>query len=202
MRVILGIGNPENRYTFTKHNLGFLILDNFAKEYSLNFKPSTANYYYSSGSIDNDEFILVKPATYVNNSGLAAVELLKAYDINIKDLLVVQDDLNLEFGSLRIRASGGDGGHNGISSIIYHLNSNQFPRLRFGIGSEFEKGNMAEFVLSNLNEHEFETLNQKKSIINSLLVEFIKGGTIRMLNFYSTIINSDSNNHLLNQSGD
>lgn len=202
MRAILGIGNKGSRYQNTRHNIGFLLLDYFAQKHSLSFKASTGTYYRAGGQLNSNDFILIKPATYINKSGIAAAELFDVYELNLDDLLVVQDDLNLEFGSLRIRASGGDGGHNGISSIIYHLNTNQFPRLRFGIGSSFEKGNMADFVLSQLTDSEVKIINHNTELINQLFEEFIIGGLKNMLNLYSKLYNSDSQNHLLNQSGD
>jgi PTH1 family peptidyl-tRNA hydrolase len=202
VRAILGIGNKGSRYQNTRHNIGFLLLDHFALKHKLLFKASSGSYNVAEGHLNSNEFILIKPATYINSSGIAAAELFDVYDLNLYDLLVVQDDLNLEFGSLRIRASGGDGGHNGVSSIIYHLNTNQFPRLRFGLGNSFEKGNMADFVLSQLSDSETEILNRSTELINKLLEEFIIGGLKNMLNLYSKLYNSDSQNHLLNQSGD
>lgn len=202
MRAILGIGNKGSRYQGTRHNIGFFLLDHFTQKHSLSFRANTSSYYFTAGKLANSEFILVKPSTFVNNSGIAVAELFDLFDLCSEELLVVHDDLNLDFGTIRIRASGGDGGHNGIGSIIYHLNTNQFPRIRFGIGKDFEKGNMANFVLTQLSEAELEILNRAAEVVDSLLEEFIIGGLNNMLILYSKLYNSDTKNHLLNQSGD
>jgi peptidyl-tRNA hydrolase, PTH1 family len=140
VRIVLGIGNPGKRYENTRHNIGFIILNTFAQNNNLSFIPSKSDYYYSAGEIEGSAFILVKPSTYVNNSGIAAGHALSIFNVAIEDLLVVVDDINLGTGSFRVRASGGDGGHNGLKSIIYHLQSNEFPRIRIGIGSGFPDG--------------------------------------------------------------
>ncbi len=202
MRAVFGIGNKGSRYNSTRHNIGFIILDQFAQKHSVTFEPSKENYFYASGKINSEEFILIKPATFVNTSGEAAIKVFENFKIEPKDFLVVHDDLNLNFGSIRIKISGGDGGHNGISSIIYHLNTNQFPRLRIGIGNNFEKGSMAEYVLAELSEQEIDSIKKSKDIVNSLIEEFITGGVQNTLNFYSKLFNTGLNNQSLNQSGD
>lgn len=202
MRAILGIGNTGSRYKLTRHNIGFIVLDHFAQKHSISFEPSKENYFYASGSLNAEEYILVKPSTFVNQSGLAALAIVQAFNIEPEDLLVVHDDLNLNFGNIRIRRKGGDGGHNGISSIIYHLNTNQFPRLRIGIGNNFEKGDMADYVLAALTNEEIKVLDSEKDNLNELLDEFVAGGIQNMLNFYSKIFNTGLNNQSLNQSGD
>ena len=103
MRIIFGIGNPGNRYQFNRHNVGFMFLDYFAKSLSAYFKPSKSEYYYSEGKLDDQSFSLVKPITYVNNSGIAALQAIQNYKIELKDFLFVYDDLNLEFPDLRVR---------------------------------------------------------------------------------------------------
>ncbi len=199
MRIILGIGNPGSRYQFNRHNVGFMLLDHFANKYSLSFNPSKGDYYFAEGKIEDMEYLLVKPTTYVNNSGFAAFEILKKYEINTTDLLVVCDDVNLDVADLRLRASGGDGGHNGVSSIIYHFASNAFPRLRIGIGNDFEPGYLAEYVLTDFNQSELKELEKCFNTGALLIEEFIKGGIKQMLDANSKLYLSDSNNNSLNQ---
>ena len=158
MRLILGIGNPGNKYIRNRHNIGFMMLDYFADKASLSFIPSKNDYYYTKGKINNSNFLLVKPTTYVNNSGFVANYLFEKYKLDISDFLVVIDDVNLQTGTLRLKRSGGDGGHNGMSSIIYHLQDDQFPRLKIGVGSNFEKGNMVNYVLGDFSDEEFTEL--------------------------------------------
>ena len=121
MRVIFGIGNPGIRYENTRHNAGFLLLDFFAQRKSLSFKETTGEYFEAEGNISDKHYILIKPTTYVNNSGIAARQDIDKYSLPIEDFLVVCDDTNLKNYLLRVRLSGSDGGHNGLNSIIYHL---------------------------------------------------------------------------------
>lgn len=185
MRIILGIGNPGRKYVDTKHNIGFIILDKFAQKYGLKFKPSKFGYIETGSSLDSSRFALIKPTTYVNNSGLAALDVLDYYNLPPEDLLVISDDVNLELGKIRIRKSGGDGGHNGLKSIIYHLNSDQFARLRFGIGDGFDEGEMADYVLSKFSKKNFDYLEQKIVFSVKLIEHFILGGSKEMLDFFS-----------------
>ena len=187
MRVILGIGNPESRYQQNRHNVGFMLLDYFAQKHSLKFKPSKQDYYFCEGKIREQNYNLVKPSTYVNNSGMAAKQILNKLKIENTKMLVICDDVNLNLPEIRIRVSGGDGGHNGLGSIIYNLNDDKFSRLRIGIGNNFDKGNMAEHVLSDFTKDEKEKLIKTFDNILILLEEFIIGGTKRMLDANSKI---------------
>lgn len=185
MRLVVGLGNPGLRYRLTRHNIGFIILDRFVNKEQLNFLPSKKDYYYSEGHIWSSDFFLLKPSTYMNQSGIAILSFLEQHLINYEDILIVSDDVNLEPGRLRLRKSGSDGGHNGIKSIIYHLQTNAFPRLRFGIGSDFEKGKLADFVLDKFSQGDLKSL--EPSIVHSteLIREFIIGGYKSMLDYYS-----------------
>lgn len=187
MRAVIGIGNPGIRYLKNRHNAGFLLLDFIAEENSLSFKSSSGDYYFTRSKIHSSEYTLVKPSNFVNNSGIAALQVKEKYNLEIKDILVVVDDVNLPTGELRIRESGGDGGHNGISSIIYHLNSDQFPRIRIGVGGSFEKGKMAEYVLEDFSADEFLLLKKAFETGSALVKEFILGGIKSMLDYNSRI---------------
>lgn len=185
MRIVFGIGNAENRYKRNRHNAGFMQLDYIAEKHSISFLPSKGNYYFAEGKINNSEFTLVKPTTYVNNSGIAALQALQNYNIVSNDLLVIFDDVNLNLSEIRIRLSGGDGGHNGIASIIYHLSTDQFPRIRIGIGNNFFKGEMADYVLTDFNPDEMNILNEVFKRGCELVEGFIKGGEKKMLDINS-----------------
>ena len=187
MRAVLGIGNPGKKYEDTRHNIGFIILDKFAEKNKLYFKASKGEYYIAGSEINASPFFLIKPTTYVNLSGIAAKEFLDSYNVKLHDILVVTDDINLEPGKIRIRKSGGDGGHNGIASIIHHLQSDQFPRLRFGIGNDFEKGEMAEFVLDKFSDADQKNINPAIKTTLEIIDHFIEGGLDTALNFFSKI---------------
>jgi PTH1 family peptidyl-tRNA hydrolase len=177
-----------------------MFLDYFAASCSVTFNSSKSDYYFSEGEINGNRFSLIKPTTYVNNSGIAAQQAIQNYKIDITDFLVVYDDINLTFPDLRLRASGGDGGHNGINSIIYHLTSEDFPRLRVGIGNDFDKGKMAEYVLSNFTQNEFSNLEKSFKDASFLVKEFISGGLKSLLDSNSTLIKNINEKKSLNQS--
>ncbi len=189
MKVIFGIGNPGKNYELTRHNIGFQILDSFAEKYNLQFVPSKSEYWKVESSIDSSTFILIKPTTYVNNSGLIFLELIEKYNLSAEDILIVVDDINLDLGKLRIRKSGGDGGHNGLKSIIYNIESNNFPRIRVGIANPTEDENLSDYVLSNFTNKETEIINNNSSLVIKLIENFIIGGTSQMLNLYSEVKN-------------
>lgn len=194
MRVILGIGNLGKEYENTRHNIGFDLLDKLAEKHSLVFSPSKFDYYIAGSPNGATPFFLIKPTTYVNRSGLAALDFIDHNNIDLENFLIIADDVNLDLGKIRIRKSGGDGGHNGIASIIYHLNSDQFPRLRFGIGNYFAKGEMADYVLSKFDDEEKTSLEPKIDFAVNLMDEFIRGGLVTMLNFFSkNSVNLDDN---------
>lgn len=195
MRAVVGIGNPGLKYSFNRHNVGFLFLDYFAEKKKLEFKPSKFDYYYSEGELDNIPFVLIKPSTYVNLSGVAVLSSVTRYKIDFKDILIVVDDINLEFSEFRLRKSGGDGGHNGLSSIIYHLNCDQFPRIRIGIGNNFEKGDLPKYVLSDFDKNEQIKLKSTFEMSTQLVESFILDGYNAMLNTYSRLINLEKKNN-------
>lgn len=194
MRAIVGIGNPGKKYQFNRHNVGFLALDHFAEKFKLKFKPAKNDYYFSEGELEGNPFILIKPTTYVNNSGIAVKDLADTYNIPAHELLVVVDDINLGEFDFRLKKSGSDGGHNGLASIIYHLNSDAFPRLRIGIGSDFEKGSLADYVLSDFNETELKKLFETFEFTSEILRAFIIGGYNTCLSEYSKIKNKLKDN--------
>ena len=186
------------RYQRNRHNAGFLILDYFAQSYSVKFKAAKGDYYISKGELNKTPFFLIKPSNYVNNSGVAAVQFLEKYKIDILDLLVVCDDVNLKLGKIRVRRSGGDGGHNGLASIIYHLNSDQFPRLRIGIGSDFKEGELSSYVLDDFSEDDNKILEVMLKDSSFLIEEFISGGIEAMLNANSKLYNSNDSSTKIN----
>ena len=185
MRAVLGIGNPGVKYVTTKHNAGFIIIDKFIEKYNLNYTPSKSDYHFCVGKLNDEDFIIIRPTTYVNNSGLAALDVLNKHDIEVEQLLVIVDDINIEEGQIRIRKSGGSGGHNGLESVIYHLQSENFSRMRFGIGNDFEKGYQADYVLSKFSSEQFEKLSDSFGFAIELTEKFIKGGNKLMFDHFS-----------------
>jgi PTH1 family peptidyl-tRNA hydrolase len=195
LRVIFGLGNPGIRYEFTRHNAGFLLLDYFAKKKSIKFKELTGDYFEAVGKINDQNYSLIKPVTYVNNSGIAAREIFEKYSLSPEEFLVVCDDTNLKSYDLRVRLSGGDGGHNGLSSIIYHLMSDQFPRIRIGIGNNPTDIILSEYVLSEFSKSELEEYKNTFNKSSILIEEFIVGGSKKMLEANSVFIKSENQNN-------
>jgi len=188
------LGNPGKKYELTRHNAGFLLLDYITAQNKLTFSKSENDYLIAKGELFNSPFLFIKPTTYMNLSGQAVVNVKEKYNIDPGNLLVVHDDINLDIGKVKIKQSGGDGGHNGIASIIYHLNSNVFPRLRIGIGNNFKEGEQINFVLSKFKESELAVLSNILELSFELINHFISNGMKSMLDYYSSqvIKKSDS----------
>lgn len=194
MRVIFGIGNPGSGFHLNRHNAGFLFLNQFAQTQKLIFKASKADYYFASGNLEGYEYILAKPTTFVNRSGVAADQIIREYEFQLNDFLVVVDDINLSLGEYRIRLAGGDGGHNGLKSIIYSTGSDLFPRIRIGISSKPADKDLAEYVLENFSDDEIEKIKTTFNEISLLVKEFIIGGSQSMLNLNSKLKNPPPEN--------
>jgi len=140
----IGLGNPGEKYALTKHNAGFWILDELASRYKISFKPGKGDYVIASKS---DKLMLFKPTTGMNNSGKAVRDISDSWNFMAKEIFIILDDVDLPLGSLRIKPKGGDGSHRGLESVIYSLHTNEFPRLRFGIGTNEEMRPAEKYVL-------------------------------------------------------
>lgn len=186
MKAIVGLGNPGNKYNNTRHNIGFMILDAFANTHSLSFLPDLGYYNSVGSSLDTSHFFLYKPTTYMNLSGKAVKQIISSKNIELENLLVIADDINLPTGSVRLRESGGDGGHNGLSSIITSLETDKFNRLRFGVGNDFKAGQMPNYVLDKFYENEQELIRLATNFCVKLIENFIVGNKKEMMNYYST----------------
>jgi PTH1 family peptidyl-tRNA hydrolase len=192
LRVIFGIGNPGTRYEYTRHNVGFLLLDYFSQKNSIRFKEAPGDYLEATGKIEDNDYSLIKPVTYVNNSGIAASQICDKYKIEPENFLVVCDDSNLENFTFRVRLSGGDGGHNGLASIIYHLLTEKFPRIRIGIGKSSIDEDLVNYVLSEFTKSEFEKYEKTFKTCAVLIENFIIGGNKKMLEANSSLIKSEN----------
>ncbi len=159
--LLIGLGNPGARYEATRHNLGFRVIDLLCRRLQRRLAPTSGEYLFAWAEFGDARIGLAKPATFMNNSGEAVVDALHRHDVSPAELLVICDDFAIPLGSLRLRGSGSDGGHNGLASIIYHLQSDAFPRLRCGIGIEQmpPKEERAAFVLSTFGRDEEPTVS-------------------------------------------
>jgi len=161
LSLIIGLGNPGEKYKNTRHNLGFRVVDKLADKNHQRFKPGKGDYLFCEiGKGKDTSCFLIKPLTYMNSSGEAVGEALDHWSMGRENLLVLCDDVNLPLGKIRIREKGTDGGHNGLKSIIYRLNSIEFVRLRMGIGNAPLNTDLEEFVLKEFNEPEQEIVER------------------------------------------
>jgi len=159
MRLIIGLGNPGKKYENTRHNFGFMVLDELSSELNINFTSGKGNYYIGKGIYQSEKILLVKPTTYMNNSGFAVKDLVQYYKIHFSELIVIVDDFNLNIGVIRLRQKGSAGGNKGLKSIIDLLCTNEFPRLRLGTNNGYI-GNHVDFVLSKFLESEKESVRK------------------------------------------
>ena len=181
--LIVGLGNPGEEYKNTRHNVGFEILDSFAKTSKIFFKSEKyAN--ISSLKFKGRTLHLIKPTTFMNLSGKAVSYWLQKYKVKITNLLIITDDTALPFGALRLREKGNDGGHNGLRDINKFLGHHNYARLRFGVGNEFSSGSQADYVLSNFEKKEEKELKDKLSQAVKVIQAFTTIGiTLTMSNY-------------------
>ncbi len=183
MHAVVGLGNPAREYERTRHNLGFRTLDLLAKQSDTLWREGKGEYLIAEADFEGNVFLLLKPLTYVNRSGIAVGDALGRFPISLEDLLVVVDDVNLPLGRLRFRRRGSDGGHNGLASIIYELESEFFPRLRLGIGSPPDGLDMINYVLEEFGEDELDTVNNMVFRTTEVVKVFISQGIDKAIDF-------------------
>lgn len=169
--LIAGLGNPGRKYAKTRHNLGFMAADALAASFGADFRTRSCSSFLAEIPIAGGEIIIAKPQLYMNRSGEAVGQLVRYLNIGLEQLLVVVDDADLPLGALRLRKQGSAGGHNGLKSIIEHLTSREFPRLRLGMGRPDQPDGMVDHVLSEFNREE-------RTVVEKVLEEAVK--TIRI----------------------
>jgi len=181
--LIVGLGNPGKNYEFTRHNAGFLTLDHIASELDTEINNLKNNALVADVVINNHRCLLVKPQTFMNNSGTAVRDIAKFYKIPPEKIIVIFDDISLPCGKLRIRRKGTDGGHNGIKSIIYHLNSDQFPRIKIGVGAKPNpEYDLADWVLSKFGKDDTEQLKSAITKATEVLPFILDGEIDKAMN--------------------
>ncbi len=182
--LIVGLGNIGAEYANTRHNIGFKILDAFAEASNIFFSEDR----YGSVAecrVKNQQLILLKPSTYMNLSGHAVRYWMQKEKIDVQNLLVLVDDLSLPFGTLRLRARGSAGGHNGLKNIQDLLNTESYARLRFGIGSDFSRGAQVDYVLGEWTAEETKLLAERLDISSDIIKSFCLQGVERTMNAYN-----------------
>jgi len=184
--LIVGLGNPGKDYEETRHNLGFCVVEHLAERYKTKFvKDKTLEGLLAAGEIEHRKVYLFLPLTYMNNSGVAVKKVVEAKKIALENVLVVCDDINLTFSQLRLRASGSDGGHKGLSSLIGHLRFDGFARLRLGIHRPSQKKDVVDYVLGGFNKKEKELLSGFITKATDCCVVWLTKGVAKAMSDYN-----------------
>lgn len=182
MKLIVGLGNPGDKYVDTRHNVGYLVIDGYLGDVKWKNKFN-AEYY--EDNIAGEKVLFVKPLTYMNLSGDSVVQFVNYFDIELTDILVIQDDLDLMFGNYKLKTNSSDGGHNGIKSIINRLSSKEFARLKVGISNN-KSIDTKDYVLGSFSKKEKEEFSSMQETFNKIINCFVKQGIERTMNIYNT----------------
>lgn len=182
--LIVGLGNIGDKYVNTRHNIGFKVLDQLVKQEDTTFTTDKLGD-LASFKFKGRTFILLKPSTYMNLSGKAVLYWLTKEKVPLENLLVITDDLNLPFGTLRLKTKGSAGGHNGLKDIQDKLNTNKYNRLRFGISAEFSKGRQVDYVLGQWNDDENSKLNERLKTCSEIVKSFGTAGVNNTMNTFN-----------------
>ncbi len=185
MYIIVGLGNPEPEYAKTRHNMGFDTINKLAKNNNIELNKSKFNAIYGTGMIENEKVILIKPQTYMNNSGESVVQFVKFYKEDLSKLIVIYDDMDTDKGKIRVRAKGGPGSHNGMKSIVYELKSEDFSRIRVGIGKPENEFDRIDFVIGKIPNDEYEILEQGQKLATKAVEYWIKNGIDNTMNKFN-----------------
>jgi len=182
--LIVGLGNIGVEYVNTRHNIGFKIVDYVASKHDASFETDKLGA-VAEFTIKGRKLILLKPNTYMNLSGKAVHYWMQKENIAKENVLVITDDLNLAFGTIRIKSKGSDGGHNGLKNIQLILNTSEYPRFRFGISDEFKKGQQVDYVLGEWNETEKEKLPERFEVAKQIVESFALAGLNETMNSFN-----------------
>lgn len=185
MKLIVGLGNPTKEYDGTRHNIGFMALDALSREYGIGVDTLKHRALIGKGMLNGQKVILAKPVTYMNASGEAVRAIADYYKIEPADIIIIFDDTSLEVGRIRIRKKGSAGGHNGIKSIISHLGTSEFPRVKIGIGAKKEGQDLADYVLSRFPKEEKETLREAVCDVSEAIALMAAGDIEGAMNQYN-----------------
>lgn len=189
MFIIAGLGNPGSAYEYTKHNMGFLAIDNLAKRLNINVNRIKFKGLVGEGRIGNEKVVLLKPQTYMNNSGESIREICNFYKVSPENLIVFVDDIDIGFANLKIKKKGSAGTHNGLKSIISQLQSDDFPRIKIGVGKQHQGEDLADFVLSGFSKSEGAQIEKTIDYAVDSAIEIVEHGVESAMNKYNNIGN-------------
>lgn len=187
MYFIVGLGNPGDKYENTRHNMGFLTIDYLSRKFDIKVKKLKFKSLYGQGEISGQKVMLIKPQTYMNSSGEAIRELRNYYNFDMDKLIVIVDDIDINFGTIRIKAKGSSGSHNGMKSIIYNLVDDSFPRIKIAVGKKPEYMDLANFVLSGFSEKEVEIIRDEIALASDAVEMILDSGVEKAMNKFNSI---------------
>ncbi len=184
MKIIVGLGNPGEKYVKTRHNVGFMVIDRLSQLFEMGLAQKKFQSLFYKKSVAQEDIVLLKPQTFINLSGHAVKEAADMYKVSLQDIMVICDDLDLPLGKLRVRRSGGSGGHRGIESLIASLGSRDFSRLRVGIGRP-AVGGAADYVLSRFSKEEYPLIEETLDKSCQALKTWISDGVEVCMNAFN-----------------
>ena len=185
MYLIIGLGNPEEEYSKTRHNMGFNTINKLAQKYNIEVNKNKFQGQYETAIIEWKKAILIKPQTYMNLSGQSVQEFANFYKIEPENILVIYDDMDIEAGQIKIRKKGSAGGHNGMKSIIQMLGTEEFPRIRIGIGRPQHNGDEINYVIGAIPEQEIPKLDEGTEKAKDAIIEILKNGIDSAMNKFN-----------------
>ena len=185
MFLIVGLGNPEKEYSNTRHNIGFNVINKIAQKYKIEVIDKKYKGLFWMGEIEGEKVILLKPQTYMNESGRSVIKFKNFYKIPEENVIVVYDDIDLEPAKIRIRKKGSPGTHNGMKSVTQNLGTNNFPRVRVGIGSPVYKDDLINYVIGKISKEETTKLDEGVEKAKNAVIEIIKNGIDVAMNKYN-----------------
>lgn len=184
MKLIVGLGNPGREYEKTRHNVGFMAVDNYTSKKGLEFNKNKFSGLYCETSINNEKVMFLKPQKYMNLSGEVVRDYVKFYKINIEDILVINDDLDMPVGKIKLREYGSCGGHNGLRNIELNLGSNKYKRLKIGISNN-KNIETKDYVLGKFTKEEYDVLEDAIKISENIIDDFLSFDFDRLMNKYN-----------------
>ena len=185
MYLIVGLGNPEEEYARTRHNIGFDTINKIAKKNNIEINKKKFNSLYGAGTIQGEKVVLLKPQTYMNLSGNAVRDFMNFYKIKENELIVIYDDLDIEPGLAKIRKKGGPGTHNGMKSVVQEIQTENFCRIRVGIGNPKYKNDLLNYILTRIPDDEYKILEESTKNAAKAVEEILKNGVDSAMNKYN-----------------
>lgn len=185
MYLIVGLGNPEEEYARTRHNMGFDVINKLSENLNIKVNKNKFNSLYGIGMVGSEKVILLKPQTYMNLSGEAVRDFKNFYKVSPENIIIVYDDLDIEPGIIKIRKKGGPGTHNGMKSVVHKIQTEEFPRIRVGIGNPQYKNDLLNFILTKISDEDYKVLEEAIKNAAKSIEEILKNGIDIAMNKYN-----------------